>query len=85
MRTETAVNFTGGHFNQAVLQCSYSDVRMFPRAEYLPQWRFYGGGGGGGGLEPPQTCSAPPPGTMLGRYKISLMSSHLELGHVRAM
>ena len=34
--------------------------------------------------EPPQTCSAPPPGTTLGRYKISLMSSYLELGHVRA-
>ena len=50
-----------------------------------------GGGGGGGGLEgqkppppPPQTCSATPPGIMLGRYKISLMSSYLELGHTCA-
>ena len=34
---------------------------------------LWGGGGGGeglGGLESPHTCSAPPPGTMLGRYKI---------------
>ena len=36
------------------------------------------------GAEPSQTCSAPPPGTMLGWYKISLMSSYLELGHARA-
>ena len=37
------------------------------------------------GLAPsPQTCSARLPGTMLGGYKISLMSSYLELGHTRA-
>jgi len=29
--------------------------------------------------------SAPLPGTMLGRYKISLMSSYLEFGHSHAM
>ena len=53
------------------------------------QWWFCWGGGGG--LEgqkppppPPQTCSATPPGIMLGRYKISLMSSYLELGHTCA-
>ena len=55
---------------------------------YITSGGFTGGGGGGGGglgeLQPPQTCSAPPPGTMLGRYKISLMSSYLELGHARA-
>ena len=38
----------------------------------------------GGWLEPPQTRSAPPPGTVLGRYKVSLMSSYLELGHTHA-
>ena len=37
-----------------------------------------------GGAGAPQTCSAPPPGTILGRYKISLMSSYLELGHACA-
>ena len=41
-------------------------------------------GGAWGGLESPQTCSVPPPGTMLGQYKISLISSYLELGHARA-
>ena len=58
-------------------------------------WAISSGGFvGGGGLEgqkpspppppPPQTCSATPPGIMLGRYKISLMSSYLELGHTCA-
>ena len=33
-------------------------------------------------LEPPQTCSAPPPGTTLGRYKISVIN--VLVGHARA-
>ena len=40
-----------------------------------------GGSTGGWSPPPPQTCSAH---TMLGRYKISLMSSYLELGHAHA-
>ena len=51
----------------------------------IQQWQFYRGVEGGGGLlEPPKTCSVPPIRNVLGQYKISLMSSYLELGHARA-
>ena len=68
-----------GHCMQYVIQ----ELYYFSVA--VLQGGLGGGGGGGGGLHPPpQTCSAPPPGTVLGRYKISLMSSYLELGYARA-
>ena len=76
------------HEVQALLQlvCLYieetSAEKFFVKSREMEysdmEWQFYRG------LEPSQTCSVPPPGAMLGRYKISLMSSYLELGHVCA-